>query len=142
MILLDTNVVSEALRLHPDAAVVRWLDIHFSEAAISSVTVLELASGVVMLASGRRRDTLELAIQRTIRRFGPRVFAFDTASAMAAAQLFEKARARGSGPHQVPQKLADLQIAGIARAHGLQLATRNVGDFEGLDLDLIDPWRE
>jgi predicted nucleic acid-binding protein len=141
VILLDTNVISEALRIQPDENVVRWLDLHFSEAAISSVTVLELAAGVVMLASGRRRDALELAIQRTIRRFGPRVFAFDTASAMAAAQLFARARSQGRGPHQVPQKLADLQIAGTALAHGLQLATRNVGDFEGLDLDLIDPWQ-
>ena len=140
MILLDTNVVSEALRIQPDPRVVRWLDLHFSESAISSVTVFELIVGVSMLPSGRRRETLDLAIQRTIQRFGSSIFAFDRASAMAAAQLFERSRAQGMGLHQVPKKLADLQIAGVASAHGLQLATRNKGDFDGLDLDLIDPW--
>jgi len=49
-------------------------------------------------------------------------------------------RAAGLGIHQIPGKLADLQTAGIAIAHGLQLATHNIGDFQGLGLDLIDPW--
>jgi len=42
--------------------------------------------------------------------------------------------------HQIPTKLADLQIAGIAAANECSLATRNVGDFRGLGIDLIDPW--
>jgi predicted nucleic acid-binding protein len=53
-----------------------------------------------------------------------------------------QARAAGSGLHQIAAKLADIQIAGIAAAYRLDLATRNVGDFEGLGLTLIDPWRE
>jgi predicted nucleic acid-binding protein len=44
------------------------------------------------------------------------------------------------GLHQVPTKLADLQIAGIALAYNLELATRNVGDFSGLGITLINPW--
>jgi predicted nucleic acid-binding protein len=42
--------------------------------------------------------------------------------------------------HQIPAKLADLQIAGVALAYGLALATRNGGDFAGLGISLIDPW--
>jgi predicted nucleic acid-binding protein len=62
------------------------------------------------------------------------------AAAEAAARLVSLARESGSALHQLSEKLADLQIAGIASAYGLDLATRNVGDFAGLGLNLIDPW--
>jgi predicted nucleic acid-binding protein len=62
------------------------------------------------------------------------------AATEAAARTFRMARTAGLGIHQIPGKLADLQTAGIAIAHGLQLATHNIGDFQGLGLDLIDPW--
>ncbi|MBU6374081.1 MAG: type II toxin-antitoxin system VapC family toxin [Alphaproteobacteria bacterium] len=141
MILLDTNVISEALRPSPAPQVIAWLNGAFAEAAISSVTIFELEAGVGLLAPGRRRDALESAIARTIRRFASRVYAFDAASAQASARLLVEARGQGLGLHQIPGKLADLQIAGIAAAYGLVLATRNVGDFTGLGLTLVDPWR-
>ena len=75
-----------------------------------------------------------------IRRFDVRIYAFDTAAAQAATRLLVLARSRGLGLHQVPAKLADLQIGGVAAAYGLTLATRNIADFQGLDLDLEDPW--
>jgi predicted nucleic acid-binding protein len=138
--LLDTNVLSEALKPAPSTAVVNWLNQNFAECALSSITIFELAAGVALLDPGRRRGALEAAIARMIRRFGERVYAFDTASAQAAARLLAKARAQGLGLHQIPAKLADLQIAGIASAYGLSLATRNVGDFDELDLTLVNPW--
>jgi predicted nucleic acid-binding protein len=140
MILLDTNVISEALRLAPSQTVVRWLNANHANAAISSLTIFELEAGASLLEAGRRRDALENAIARAIRRFGSRVYAFDTSAAQAAARLLVLARAQGLGLHQIPTKLADLQIAGIALAYGLELATRNVGDFSGLGITLINPW--
>lgn len=140
MILLDTNVISEVLKLAPAMQVIRWLDVNFATTAISSITILELGAGVAMLDDGRRKDSLQNAISRTIRRFGSRVYAFDAAAAQAAVQLVAIARARGLPLQQIPTKLADLQIAGIASAYGLDLATRNAGDFAGLGLSLIDPW--
>lgn len=141
MRLLDTNVLSEALRPAPDTKVVAWLDRNFPDSAISSVTIFELSAGVAMIDAGRRRDALEIAIARMIRRFGERVYAFDTPAAQAAARLMAHAKSEGFGLHQIPAKLADLQIAGIAMAYGLVLATRNVGDFQGLGLELENPWR-
>jgi toxin FitB len=141
MILLDTNVISEALKPAPSSQVVAWLNANFAAAAISSITIFELAAGVALLEPGRRKDALENAVARTLRRFGGRVYAFDTAAAQASAQLLTQARSQGLGLHQIPNKLADLQIAGIAAAYGLDLATRNVGDFAGLGLALIDPWK-
>jgi len=140
MILLDTNVISEALKAAPSSKVVSWLDANFAGSAISSITIFELGAGLAMLDAGKRKAALENAIARLVRRFGSRVYAFDAAAAQAAAGLLGQARARGLALHQIPKKLADLQIAGIASAYGLDLATRNVGDFAGLGLGLIDPW--
>ncbi|MGY3450723.1 PIN domain-containing protein [Bradyrhizobium sp. USDA 4353] len=140
MILLDTNVISELLRPVPSREVVSWLDANFAGSAISSITIFELGAGLAMLDAGKRKDALENAITRTVRRFGSRIYAFDTAAAHAAAALLAEARARGLALHQIPNKLADLQIAGIAMAYGLDLATRNVGDFGGLGIKLINPW--
>ena len=124
MILLDTNVLSEALRPAPSAVVIEWLNRHFAECAISSITIFELAAGVARLDAGKRRETLESGIARLVRRFGARVYAFDTPAAHAAAKLLARARAQGLGLHQMPAKLADLLIGGIASAYGLSLATR------------------
>lgn len=140
MILLDTNVILEALRLAPSPNVVSWLNANHANAAISSITIFELEAGVGLLESGRRKDTLANAITRTIRRFGSRVYAFDAAAAQAAAKLLVQARVQGLGLHQIPNKLADLQIAGVALAYGLELATRNIGDFSGLGITLVNPW--
>jgi predicted nucleic acid-binding protein len=140
VILLDTNVLSEALKLAPEPRVVAWLDRRFLECAISTITIFELRAEVELLSRGQRRDVLDQAVSRLVRRFAGRVYPFDAASAEAAATLLGKARAAGVGLRQVPAKLADLQIAGVAAAYGLALATRNVGDFQGVGLDLIDPW--
>jgi predicted nucleic acid-binding protein len=140
LFLLDTNVVSEALKPFPAPQVIKWLDHNFAASAICSLTIFELGAGIAVLDAGRRRDTLEFAIARMIRRFGARVYAFDTPAAQAAVRLLAQAKARGLGLHQMPAKLADLQIGGIASAYGLSLATRNVGDFQGLGLALENPW--
>jgi predicted nucleic acid-binding protein len=140
MILLDTNVVSEALRSAPAPRVVEWLNANFANAAISSITIFELGAGLALLDEGRRKDVLRNAVARMIRRFGTRVYAFDAAAAQSAVSLLAQACAQGHGLHQIPDKLADLQIAGIASAYSLDLATRNVSDFDRLGLVLIDPW--
>ncbi len=140
MILLDTNVISEVLKPAPSPNVVSWLNANHPKAAISSITIFELEAGAGLLEAGRRKDALENAIARTVRRFGSRVYAFDAAAAQAAARLLVQARAQGLGLHQIPNELADLQIAGVALAYGLDLATRNLGDFAGLGIALVNPW--
>lgn len=142
MILLDTNVLSEVLRPVPALQVAGWLNAREGECVLSSITIFELMAGVALLEPGRRRSTLGNAIARTIRRFAGRIYAFDSAAAEAAAGLLAQARSQGLGLHQIPAKLADLQIAGIATAYALTLATRNGGDFSGLGLRLVNPWDE
>lgn len=140
MILLDTNVISETQRAKSDANVAAWLNAHFRECAISSILILELRAGLAALPDGKRKAALRVTIDQTIRMFGLRVYMFDTQAAFAAGDLVAAARKLGSGVHQFPKKIADLQIAGIAKANNLTLATRNVRDFDGLALDLVNPW--
>ena len=140
MILLDTNLVSEFTRARPDPSVQRWLNQRFSECAISSVSVLELLGGAAAMRDRARGEAIASTIGRVLRRFGSRVYAFDLACAQEAARLVGVARAAGLGMHQLSGKLADIQLAGTASAYGLQFATRNIRDFQGLGLDLVDPW--
>ena len=140
MILLDTNVISETFRPLPSPGVVAWLDAHFENAAVSSITILELTIGVQMLPFGQRRDRLQSAISLSLSRFSSRVLGFDESAARKAADLLGVAKANGLPLHQIPVKLADLQIAGIAAASDCSLATRNVANFRGLGIALIDPW--
>lgn len=142
MILVDTNVVSEVLKPAPSAMVIAWLDVHFEACAVSTITVLELEVGVQTLPLGRRRDRLKSAVALALERFRPRILPFDEAAVRAATSLFSLAKSSGLPLHQMPAKLADLQIAGIAAANECSLATRNAADFRGLGIELIDPWSE
>jgi predicted nucleic acid-binding protein len=140
VILIDTNVVSEALRSAPSRPVLLWLNANFEDCAISSITVLELEVGVQRLPSGRRRDRLQSAVALALDRFRPRILPFDDNAARAAAGLFGLAKSKGLPIQQLPLKLADLQVAATAIANDCALATRDTSDFRGLGIDLIDPW--
>ncbi|MCY4238756.1 MAG: type II toxin-antitoxin system VapC family toxin [Rhodospirillaceae bacterium] len=136
-VLLDTNVVSELLRPSPDPAVESWVaarpaaELHFS-----AVGEAELRYGVLILPTGRRRDALARAIEGILREdFEGRILPFDSAAARAYADI---AAARRSGGRIVA--LADGQIAAIARARGMAVATRNVRDFEDTGIEVVDPW--
>jgi len=141
LILLDTNVLSEILRRSPDPSVERWLNAHFQQSAISVVSLLELLGGAAIMPSGKRRQALETAINRIVQRFAGRTFPFDEACARAAATLMARARTLGRGAHQLPDKLADLELAGTAAAYNLAFATRDTSDFASFGLDLKNPWK-
>jgi predicted nucleic acid-binding protein len=138
MFVLDTNVISEPLRPQPDPSVVRWLDAQPRESLfLTTINLAELMAGVEQLPTGKRRHDLELAFSRQILPlFAGRVLAFDERAAHAFAQVH--ARARSSGR---PIAFADGAIAAIALVHRLSLATRNVDDFSGTGVQLINPWQ-
>jgi hypothetical protein len=137
MILLDTNVISELVRMKPDPAVLAWLDRQpLATVWISSVSVMELHFGVQLLDAGRRKSELAAAVTRlTETVFGDRVAAFDTAAAEIAGRLAALRRRRGSTVDH-----RDTQIAGIALARRATLVTRNIRDFSDLEIELADPW--
>lgn len=140
MIVVDTNVISEAIRETPEPRVIGWLNRHFPECVITAVTVFELEAGIAMLPLGKRRNHLSKTISRMVQRFGPRIASFDAQAASSAARLFAASRSRGTPLHQ-PRHYADLQIAGICDAYSLSLATRNHAHFAGAGLSIINPWQ-
>jgi predicted nucleic acid-binding protein len=137
VIVLDTNVLSETLRPTPAPAVMAWLDAQPRQAMFTTaVTRGEILYGIALLPEGRRRDELQDACTAIfdIDMTG-RVLAFDAAAADAYAAI--AAARRGAGR---PISQFDAMIAGIARAHGATVATRNITDFEGCGIPLVDPW--
>jgi toxin FitB len=135
--LLDTNVLSELLRAQPDAAVLRWISRqHADTLYVSAVTQAEMLLGARVLAPGKRRQALESALQSMFSEdFAGRVLPFDSSCAAHLAQLVAERRKIGR-----PIALFDAQIAAVARAHRLAVATRNVSDFEGCALLVTNPW--
>jgi predicted nucleic acid-binding protein len=139
MIVLDTNVLSEPLRPHPDERVLAWLasldNLSDEETGITAVSVGELLTGVRALPEGRRREGLLDAIEETLEVFAESVLVYDERAARHFARLQQARREAGR-----PLAVEDGMIAATCLAHGATLATRNVTDFAGLGLELIDPW--
>jgi predicted nucleic acid-binding protein len=139
MILVDTNVVSETMRRSPDPKVVAWLDAQAAETLhLSAVSLAELLLGIAVMPDGRRKAELELSLGgQALALFGPRLLAFDEATATAYASVIAQARAAGR-----PIGMADGQIAATAMSHGLIVATRDTAPFEAGGLKVTNPWKE
>ena len=132
--LLDTNVVSETMKSAPNSRVTAFL-VENDGLWLSSMVVHELEYGVRWLPQGNRHSLLREALQRLVSEYEDRILPLDKAGARWAAQF--RAQERRSGR---TLDLGDALVAGTARAHDLALATRNIADFEHLDVDLVNPW--
>ena len=137
MIPLDTNVISEPLKLEGDAGVLAWLDAQAIETLyLSAISLAELRFGIAALPPGKRRDTLHTSLeQRVVPLFAKRILSFDTAASDAYAVIRARARALGKAI-----AAADGYIAATATTHGLVVATRDTGPFEAAGLTVVNPW--
>ena len=137
IVLLDTNVVSELIRKAPDPAVEAWAAGHtLEDLFFSAVGEAELRYGATILPADRRRETLVSDIERMLRdAFEDRVLPFDSEAARAYAEIAAMRRFAGR-----PVPPLDCQIAAIARSRDMAVATRNVRDFEDIEIELVDPW--
>jgi len=133
--LVDTNVWSE-LRNHgrADNNVRAWAQrVHPAELYLSVVTVFELERGVLLIErrdpqqGARLRRWLE---ERVLEPFDRQILPIDASTARRCAALHV--------PDPMPER--DALIAATALIHGLTVATRNVGDFEPMGVDLVNPW--
>jgi toxin FitB len=135
--LLDTNVVSELVKLSPHPQVVGWLfEAHEDTIFLSTVTIAEIRYGIEGMPAGSRRDRLIAWLENDlIARFEPRILSVDLAIANVWGSIV--ARSNKSG-----RKLTVMDgfLAGTAELHGMTLVTRNVRHFENLGIQLIDPW--
>jgi predicted nucleic acid-binding protein len=139
MIILDTNVVSEAMHSSPSASVMRWLsqgrsaDEHF----LTTITLAEILYGIELLPRGKRRDKLLAEAEAMFREdFSGRILPFDEEAARAFAEIAAGRRSQGR-----PMAEFDAQIAAITRSRRAILATCNTQDFEGCGVRLENPWQ-
>ncbi len=137
MILLDTNVLSELMKPTPEASVVHWMDDQLVETLyISAITRAEIELGIALLPDGRRKQQIVDAAQQMFAQFSGRCLVFGETAAIQYGQLVAT-RSRDGRPITVE----DAQIAAIALAGGLRLATRNEKDFADIpELVVVNPW--
>ena len=136
MIVLDTNLVSEPLRLNGNPIVLDWLDRQaFGTLYLTAITVAELRFGIAILPAGRRKETLDKAVEeRVLPLFEGRVLPFDIAASKAYATICSRARGTGKAI-----AAADGYIAAIAAAHQFAVATRDTAPFEAAGITVINP---
>ena len=137
MIILDTNVISELLRPAPEPKVEHWLSAQDGlNVYLTSISEAELRYGLAIMGNGKRRAALVDAVDRILREdLAGRILPFDSDAAQSYATIAAARRAAGR-----PIAQADCQIASIAHSRGATVATRNTPDFEGCEIDLMNPW--
>lgn len=137
MPIIDTNVFSEYLKDRPNESVIAWMNsIPREEQFTTAVCVAEVRKGLVRMPNGHRRRIMEETANRLFFEvLVGRILPFDFQSAELFGEIFETRR-RSGGSYNVE----DCMIAAIAKVHGMAVATRNVRDFEGIGVEVIDPW--
>jgi len=137
MIILDTNVISELMQLHPSPKVMHWFARQsWEEIFTTSVTEAEIFYGIELLPQGKRRESLLAAAESVFaKELEGRVLGFDTYAARAFSKIAANRRAVGR-----PISQLDAQIAAIAWFHDASLATRDVADFADCGVNVVDPW--
>jgi toxin FitB len=137
MIVRDTNVISENMRERPDPAVLAWLDQQpEKELWTTSAVIAELLAGIELKPPGRKQKALREVVEDMIADdFRGQVLPFNLQAAPLYAEILASRKKIAR-----PIREMDAQIAAAARVHGATLATRNVRDFAGCDLELVNPW--
>lgn len=138
MFVLDTNVLSAMMSPTPAPEVAAWVSEQAPERIFTTtICQAEILSGIAILPDGRRRSDLEAAARAMFADdFEGRVLSFDGEAAILYAEMFATRRRMGR-----PTAAADLMIAAIARAKGASIVTRNMADFEGCGVGIINPWQ-
>lgn len=138
MILLDTNVVSEVMKVAPATAVLEWLNQQESRFLfLSAITIGEIEHGLRILPVGKRRLDLSERFEQFISKaFAERVLAYDDAAARIYGDVMGLRKEQGR-----PMSVPDGQIAAIARSGDMAIATRNTSDFEECGVDVVNPFR-
>ncbi len=137
MIVLDTNVISELMRAHPDARMLAWMERQAMAGLFTTaLTQAEIFYGLALLPDSRRREALMAAARAMFDvDLAGRILPFDTDAASAYPEIAAGRRQGGQPISQI-----DGQIAAITRSRGARLATRNVRDFADCGITVIDPW--
>ena len=131
--LLDTNIISNAIKPQPSASLIDWLACQRDEDLfIASLTIAEIRRGILELPSGRRRDTLEAWFAGNDgpqSLFAGRVLSFDERAGLIWARLMAEGKTTGR-----TRSALDMILAAVAEANGCMMVTDNERDFRGLQI--------
>jgi tRNA(fMet)-specific endonuclease VapC len=132
--LLDTNVLSEPIKSHPDKRTIKSLSNHDGELATCSVVWHELSFGAARLAASKKRSAIEAYLEEVVGSVLP-ILPYDQEAATWHAN--ERARLSKRGR---PPSAADGQIAAIASVNDLIVVTANVKDFRRFKGLVVEDW--
>ncbi|BAZ52950.1 PilT domain-containing protein [Nostoc sp. NIES-4103] len=132
--LLDTNILSEAKRPHPNETVMEKLRLYRQEIATAILVIHEMLYGCFRLPISKKRQDIEDYINNVILAEIP-LFDYDLKSAQYHAQERARLSKIGKNPGFI-----DGQIASIAVTNNLILVTNNVADFQDFDGINIENW--
>jgi predicted nucleic acid-binding protein len=132
--LLDTNVLSELKRKNPNAGVVEWFTRRPASTLFLSVLTLgELRKGINKIHDPIRSATLNDWLETDLPSFFTgRILTIDADVANIWGRLIAN--------HARPLPAIDSLLGATAAKHGLSMVTRNARDFEGLGIEVINPW--
>ena len=135
--LLNTNVLSEWTRPHPDPAVIRFLtDTGEDLLYLSVVSIAEIRCGIERLPSGKRRQDLDAWLDGALlRRFDGRILGIGPRVADRWGRMMATAERGGRTP-----SVQDTWIAAIAAVNEMAVVTRNTADFAAFQVGLVNPW--
>ena len=132
---LDTNILSEVTRKHPNFEVICWIQDHVEDVFTTSITIKELYYGLFLMPEGKRRRVLKETIDAIVKECSDRTFPYDAFCAYLCAELQASARSIGRST-----ALEDCMIAAICKRNNATLVTRNVKDFEYFGIDVVNPF--
>jgi tRNA(fMet)-specific endonuclease VapC len=132
--LLDTNILSEPTKPHPNQHVLDRLQ-RYSGQCCTAVTVWhELHYGLARMADSKRKDSL-LSYLKSLEQAGLIILPYEKTAGEWLAQ--ERGRLSKLG---ITLPLMDGEIAAITQINKLTLITRNVSDFTNYDGLLVENW--
>lgn len=133
--IVDTNVWREIAHAQGHPHVKAWAAAHADQLVLSAVVLGEIHQGVALRPPGRPRLLLEEWLDELETAYAGSILPFDERASRAFGKLAASLKNAGRNCGDI-----DVQIAAQATANGMALATRNVKDFEGLGVELINPW--
>lgn len=134
---VDTNVVSEAMKASSNDQVLEWLNANSEDLLLTTITIEELRFGQHMMPKGKKQAALRELIDALVASYENKLLTFDAPAAEACALFHQQAILAGHTP-----TIEDMMIAGITHANKCILATRNTRDFDFLDIPLVNPYEQ